>query len=658
MFRRPRPARGRTPLRTVALLALAVAATGLSVAAPPAPVAAAVPSTDFHPHFQFPSLDTTTFPFGGGPLEPGVERRVVAAGFNTNVAVARRMALRLTTFDATGFGVLRVHPCGAYDPLAPAALRVRTSEATGLAWTDLVGGIVCVTSTVRTDLRVHIEGYEEASVPGGLAFVATPPATVLDRVVLTPGTVTTIPFANRFGVAADASVVSLLLEAEGDGESAVRTRPCDRNANDIPAVRHPAGVREVSGAVGVLAATGDLCVSVTAPTTVRMEVNGYWSATAAPSAEGPVRHLVETARAGFVAEPPRRLLDTRRTGGPVAGGTVRQLDLRSLRPDDATDVVMNVTVTEPAADGFLTVYPCSAERPVASNLNFTTGQTVPNLVTVSLGTPEVVCLYANVTTQVVADLSGWFVVGAGGGLVAGPPTRLFDTRSAGDPLPAGGTYELDLSGRVDAATTAVAMNVTVTGPAGPGYVTVYPCRSGRPTASNLNYVAGLTVPNLTMVDVGPDRRVCFYTSAPTHLLADLAGWFTAGSEIGYVGQVPLRLFDTRETGAVFAGRELPYPAPIAVPGLRYLPGVDALLLNVTAVGLGADGYVTAYPCRDGRPTASNLNVAGNAVVPNLVVARLDVDGRVCFYSQQTIHLLADAAGLFTAAPYTSDAYVR
>lgn len=121
------------------------------------PARAAEPSTDFHPHNQFPSLDTTSS-FGGGPPEPGVERRVVVAGFNTNVTVARRAALRVTTFNAAGFGVLRVHACGAYDPAGPAVLRIRSGEATGLAWANLVDGIVCVTATVRTDLRVHIEG--------------------------------------------------------------------------------------------------------------------------------------------------------------------------------------------------------------------------------------------------------------------------------------------------------------------------------------------------------------------------------------------------------------------------------------------------------------------------------------------------------------------
>ena len=42
-------------------------------------------------------------------------------------------------------------------------------------------------------------------------------------------------------------------------------------------------------------------------------------------------------------------------------------------------VSMNVTVTSPDGEGFITVYPCDS-KPDASNLNYTLDQTVPNAV--------------------------------------------------------------------------------------------------------------------------------------------------------------------------------------------------------------------------------------------------------------------------------------
>ncbi|MCU1391918.1 MAG: uncharacterized protein JWM34_346, partial [Ilumatobacteraceae bacterium] len=50
---------------------------------------------------------------------------------------------------------------------------------------------------------------------------------------------------------------------------------------------------------------------------------------------------------------------------------------------------------------------------------------------------------------------------------------------------------------------AVSLNVTVVDPDGPGYVTVFPC-GGQPLASNLNFVAGQTVPNAVIAPVSTD----------------------------------------------------------------------------------------------------------------------------------------------------------
>ncbi|MDP1804975.1 MAG: hypothetical protein Q8K72_07410, partial [Acidimicrobiales bacterium] len=75
----------------------------------------------------------------------------------------------------------------------------------------------------------------------------------------------------------------------------------------------------------------------------------------------------------------------------------------------ATAVVLNVTVTEPTAGSFLTAWPTSENRPVASNLNFVAGQTIPNLVIAKIGTGGKVTIYNNLgSTVVVADVQGWF----------------------------------------------------------------------------------------------------------------------------------------------------------------------------------------------------------------------------------------------------------
>lgn len=98
---------------------------------------------------------------------------------------------------------------------------------------------------------------------------------------------------------------------------------------------------------------------------------------------------------------PTRVLDTRSgLGAPQArlgpGGTVSlQVTGRSGIPAGAVAaVVLNVTVTEPDSVSFLTAWPGATARPVASNLNYRPGQTVPNLVVVKVGadgTVDLVC---------------------------------------------------------------------------------------------------------------------------------------------------------------------------------------------------------------------------------------------------------------------------
>jgi hypothetical protein len=73
---------------------------------------------------------------------------------------------------------------------------------------------------------------------------------------------------------------------------------------------------------------------------------------------------------------------------------------------------------------------------------------------------------------------------------------------------------------------------------------VWPTGADRPTASNLNFRAGQTVPNMVVVDVGDGGRVSIYNlSGATHVVVDVLGWMPAGGS--YEGLVPARLMDTR-----------------------------------------------------------------------------------------------------------------
>jgi hypothetical protein len=108
---------------------------------------------------------------------------------------------------------------------------------------------------------------------------------------------------------------------------------------------------------------------------------------------------------------PTRIKDTRspaQTLGP--GGTLTlQVTGSNGVPASATAVIVNVTVTNTTAPSFLTVYPSTATRPNASDLNWMPGQTIPNLVVATLGTTGAITFYNLAgSTDVVVDLAGWF----------------------------------------------------------------------------------------------------------------------------------------------------------------------------------------------------------------------------------------------------------
>jgi subtilisin family serine protease len=124
--------------------------------------------------------------------------------------------------------------------------------------------------------------------------------------------------------------------------------------------------------------------------------------------------------ASFVPLVPARLLESRSSGSTVDGllsglgvrgaGSVTELPVwgRGGVVGDASAVVLTVTVTEPGAAGFVTVFPCGAARPLASNVNFVAGSTVANSVVSGVGSNGRVCVFTLVAAHLVVDVNGYF----------------------------------------------------------------------------------------------------------------------------------------------------------------------------------------------------------------------------------------------------------
>ncbi|MEV6210390.1 PKD domain-containing protein [Kitasatospora sp. NPDC051914] len=242
-----------------------------------------------------------------------------------------------------------------------------------------------------------------------------------------------------------------------------------------------------------------------------------------------VGYYQPNAGQGFTSTGPARLSDTSMAGG--ATSTLKVTGKAGV-PADATAVVVNLTADRPTANGYLTAYPHGTDRPTVSNLNFRTGQTIANQAIVPVGADGSIDLY-NFTgnTRVVVDVFGYYSPGSKGLFTPAAPVRLADTRydNTKQPLGPGAQLNLPIGGThgVPANATAAVLNVTATQPTNPGYLTVWPDLTTRPNTSNLNLAPGVTTPNHVTTPLGTNGRANIYNfSGNTHVIADLAGWFT------------------------------------------------------------------------------------------------------------------------------------
>jgi hypothetical protein len=436
--------------------------------------------------------------------------------------------------------------------------------------------------------------------------------------------------------------------------------------------------------IGTITPTGDFAVAAgsTCPgATVAPSATCTVSVTMTPAAPGTRPGSLEITSTGGPAlmigltgfgEPglsmlpnPVRLLETRASEGQTgyfgpkpAAGQIIELKVAGApggAPADASAVVMTVTATNTDGSGFVTVWPCGQPKPKASNLNFTAGQTVANLVVSKVGVNGRVCLFGLASTDLVADLAGY--VGQGSLMkTLDNPERLLETRvaegqigySGGKPV-AGDVIRLQVTGKanITSGTESVALNITGTEAPSAGFITVWPCDQPRPNASNLNLDAGSTAPNLVIAKLAGDGSVCLFTQSGAHLIADATAYLVPGAPL--VATQPARILETRASEGL-VGYSGGKPAAGATVTLRVADragvpaGVQAVMFNLTGIEADNAGFVTVWPCTEPQPKTSNLNLATGGTRPTLVLARVDSNGDVCIFTSGGAHLAADVLG--------------
>jgi len=325
----------------------------------------------------------------------------------------------------------------------------------------------------------------------------------------------------------------------------------------------------------------------------------------------------------------QRLLDTRTVGSKVGQASTVDVAVAGVAGVPTTGVgaaVLNVTVTEPTAGGFLTAYPSGTTRPGTSNLNYNAGATVANLVVSALGTNGAVSLYVQQPAHVVVDLVGYLPADS---FVPVGPARVLDTRG-GSLVAANSTVQAPL-GLPDGATAVV--NLTSTESAGTGFLRAWAAEGAQPTTSNVNYAPGYTVANLALVPVGASGTLNVLAAAgATHVIVDVLGYVPAG-KVQMVA--PTRVLDTRDgTGGVTGpvANDGTFDIPIAgkagVPAMADTVGgtPGSAIVNLTVAQPNGSGFVAAFRSGSSWPGTSNVNFAVNQTAANLAIVELGANG--------------------------------
>jgi hypothetical protein len=329
-----------------------------------------------------------------------------------------------------------------------------------------------------------------------------------------------------------------------------------------------------------------------------------------------------------------------------------------------------VTAVDESTAGFFTLYPTGGTTPNASNLNWVAGETVPNLVSVGLSAGGDVTIFNGLgSADAVVDLEGYFAP-AGGGSTSGQfvplvPARITDTRAAsgqtnaGKTLAAGTTLNVQVAGVGGVPITgfsAVVLNVTAVDQTANGFFTVFPKGNALPTASNLNWTPGQTVPNRVIVPlVAGVGQVSIYNGlGSADAIVDVNGYFTdsTGAGAGFFTLFPSRIVDTRNgTGGFSAplGAAATMTVTVAGHGGVPLTGATAVIINVTVANPTAASDLVIWPADAlSQPTASDLNFVSGQTVPNLVVVKLSATGTIkIFNAFGTTNVIVDVVGYYT-----------
>ncbi len=263
---------------------------------------------------------------------------------------------------------------------------------------------------VLADVAGYFDTSAALTAPGGLGFTGIPPVRLMDTRNgigdtigrFHPGDNRALLVAGTKGIPANAKSVVVnitsayaplggYVTAYPDGEAL----PIASNLNVF------AGGTRANSAVVKVGTNGKIRLAAfESDMDLIVDIFGYYS-----------------AGGGFTTiMDPVRVFDTRNglhtTIGQLGPGESRNVQIGGLGgvPSGAKAVIVNITVTDPSAGGWLTLWPAGQPRPTVSTLNWFPGRTVPNMAIVAVGANGQLSIYNDSgNAGVIVDVFGYVI---------------------------------------------------------------------------------------------------------------------------------------------------------------------------------------------------------------------------------------------------------
>jgi RHS repeat-associated protein len=373
--------------------------------------------------------------------------------------------------------------------------------------------------------------------------------------------------------------------------------------------------------------------------------------------------------------------------GPWTHGLTKRFKVTGVGGVPATGVaavVVDFAVFGSTAAGFIKVNKSSGQA-AAGGVTFDTNESMHGLVLAAVDDEGYVSVFADMgssgdTVQLLADVAGWYAspdaTTTGTVFVPSEPaTRLVDTRNGTGVCPTSpcavipgnlSNVSVQASGRsgipaMTSGLTAVALNVSVESAGGSGLLKVGKDPASFAAAGLIYFAANDTANSTVIVPVDANGQFKIQSSGVAHTYIDVAGWFT--SSTGAVGatvfhpNAPERVLDTRSSSRkgecpTFTSECTTFTngstKAVQISGRAGVPawGIGAVVLNVTATGPPAAGYIKINRVAGGQAADGTIHFEAGEGVTSSIIATLNGSGQISIYADKATDVIIDVAGYF------------